>query len=198
MLKFLILLFFLVSCKEESLQVVKEKDAAEDSPLPAYLQPDFLGGCGLMARIYPPKRIELSADADCGTEKGSCCKWRFAWRYNERVWEGEDYDGIILDSSSVLSKEEFMKGLALMSYPLTTKYNEYLDSNPKLKGKILLKFTIESDGSIVNDTILHSTTGNKKFDNEIRNVLHIPWAKKWEKNGKGATTAIIPITFFYN
>lgn len=196
MLKFLILclLFFLVSCKETSQPAVKENEVAETLP------PDsiFVVGYGPMAHIYPPKNRELGCIRS-NDRRGVCCKWSFAWKYNERAWEGEDYDGIVLGSGSALSKEEFMKGLAYMAYPLTAKYDEYLDSNPKQKSrisKIILKFTIETDGSIVNDTILSSTTGNKKFDKEIKNVLHIPWTEKWEKNSNGSTTAIVPITFW--
>jgi len=190
MLKVLIccLLLFLVSCKEASLPPAKPQQNSNS-----------VVGYGPMAHIYPPRKNELGCIRSVSSG-GRCCKWSFAWKQNDRVWEGDDYDGIVLDSGSVLSKEEFMKGLAYIAYPLTTRYDEYLDSNSEQKSKsikIILKFTIEADGSIVNDTILFSDTGDKKFDNEIRNVLHIPWTKKWEGSGKGTTTATVPVTFWF-
>jgi TonB family protein len=72
-------------------------------------------------------------------------------------------------------------------------YDEYLVSNPKLEGTVVVKFTIGNDGFIISDSILSSTTKNKKFDEDIRAALR---KCKWKSNASGTTTVTFPFTFW--
>jgi hypothetical protein len=70
---------------------------------------------------------------------------------------------------------------------------KYLDSDHKLSGIILVKFTINRDGSVVNDSILFSTTENQQFDKDIRDAIR---KSKWDENENGTTTITFPLTFW--
>jgi hypothetical protein len=128
-------------------------------------------------------------------------------------------DVIVLGSDSALSKSYFVEGKrrftkslydSLRSSPdrfsrgwdnampkLARSVREiqkkYLDSNHKLSGIILVRFTINRDGSVVNDSILFSTTKNQPFDKEIRDAVR---NSKWDKNENGTTTVAFPLTFW--
>jgi TonB family protein len=50
---------------------------------------------------------------------------------------------------------------------LVRVYETWLKKDPALSGKIVIKFTIMSDGSVVNGAVVESTTGNGEFDQNI-------------------------------
>lgn len=57
-------------------------------------------------------------------------------------------------------------------------YEEWLKRDPELNGKIEIKFTILSDGSVTNVSIVKSTTNNSEFD---QNILR--YVKRWQFAG---------------
>jgi TonB family protein len=127
---------------------------------------------------------------------GRCCDWKSGDRYNDSKFK--PYDVIVLDSGSARSESEFMTDRAVdeLSFSIFIEYNRYLRVNSYLKGTIVIKFTVKHDGSVINDTILSSTTGNKKFDKRIREKIKNINICKWKEIGKGTTTVTVPITFW--
>jgi hypothetical protein len=114
-------------------------------------------------------------------DRRACCDW-----YN--TYNLPPYDVIVLDSGSVLSMEYIYKNFGLQRYAVLAKniYEKYLDSNTDLEGTVVTKFTITHEGCVINDTILSSTTGNKEFDKEIREVLYKwIWDEETDKELKG-------------
>jgi TonB family protein len=75
---------------------------------------------------------------------------------------------------------------------LRTIYNKYLKTDPNLKGKVTLKFTIAPSGDSISISIASSTTGNSAFDKDIMNTVK-RW--KWKKIKSGNTTPTIPFNF---
>jgi TonB family protein len=118
-----------------------------------------------------------------------CCDWHYDSEY------GEPHDVITLDSGSVRFKIEFIRSRAMINIKASALkiYNKYLESNPYLEGTIVVQFTVTHDGNVINDTILSSTTKNKKFDEDIINSI---CNYKWEKIDKGTTTVTVPLTFW--
>jgi hypothetical protein len=117
-----------------------------------------------------------------------CCDWFYESK-------SEPYDEIILHSGSARSMSKFFKyGIqACIADTTIGRYGKYLDYNPNLKGTVVIKFTIGSEGSIVNDTILSSTTKNRKFDKYIKDGLH---KCKWDEIDSGTSTVTFPFTFW--
>jgi hypothetical protein len=73
----------------------------------------------------------------------------------------------------------------VMDYPMICAeyfayeiYANYLNSNPNLAGIIFLDFMVNDSGFVVSDRIFLSTMENKKFDEDIRNMLR---KHKWKK-----------------
>ena len=131
-------------------------------------------------------------------------------------------DVIVLGSDSALSKSYFlegkrlitksyydslMRGLIVNRHSIESRYNampklarsvreiqkKYLDSNHKLSGIILVRFTIKRDGFVINDSILFSTTKDQNFDKDIRDAIR---KSKWDENEHGTTTVTFPLTFW--
>ena len=122
---------------------------------------------------------------------GMCCDWYYDGYYDD----GEPYDNIILHSGSALSMFGIMNysRQECIAESLHPTYDKYLTSNPKLEGTVVIKFTIDHIGYIVYDTILSSTTKNKKFDEDVRTSIH---KCKWQKTDSGTTTITFPFTFW--
>lgn len=57
-------------------------------------------------------------------------------------------------------------------------YNNYLSSSPNLAGVIFLKFMVNDNGFVINESIFLSTTENEKFDEDIKSMLR---RYKWQK-----------------
>jgi hypothetical protein len=131
-------------------------------------------------------------------------------------------DVIVLGPDSALSKSYFlegkrlitksyydslMRGLIVNRHSIESRYNampklarsvreiqkKYLDSNHKLSGIILVRFTIKRDGFVINDSILFSTTKDQNFDKDIRDAIR---KSKWDENEHGTTTVTFPLTFW--
>jgi len=119
---------------------------------------------------------------------GICCPWF----YDE---QNEPYEDIILHSGSALSVHHIMNWFDryYIANAVHAVYDEHLVSTPKLEGSVVIKFTIGHKGFIVNDTILSSTTKNKKFDEDVRAALR---KYKWTANANGTTTVTFPFTFW--
>jgi len=72
-------------------------------------------------------------------------------------------------------------------------YNKHLKTHPGFKGKVTLRFSIAPSGSIVQLTIVGSTTGVSEFDQEILGKV-----KSWRFEpikGKANDVVTVPFTF---
>jgi TonB family protein len=91
------------------------------------------------------------------------------------------------------STESILRVIRQHTPGLRHTYNKYLKTNPGFKGKITLKFAIAPSGSIVELTIVGSTTGVSEFDQEIRDKVRT-W--KFEPvKGKSNDVVTVPFTF---
>ena len=54
-------------------------------------------------------------------------------------------------------------------------YETWLKRNPKLGGRIKIRFTIQPDGSVSNASIVQSSLGNSRFE---QNVLR--YVRRWD------------------
>jgi TonB family protein len=91
------------------------------------------------------------------------------------------------------STESILRVIRQHTPGLRHTYNKYLKTNPGFKGKITLKFAIAPSGSIVELTIVGSTTGINDFDQEIREKVRT-W--KFEPvKGKSNDVVTVPFTF---
>jgi TonB family protein len=90
------------------------------------------------------------------------------------------------------SKASIMKVVRRRSPGLRHVYTKYLKASPGFAGKVTLTFTISPSGSINKISVSSSTTGNSKFDNDIKRKVK-GW--KFEVIKSGNTTVTIPFTF---
>jgi TonB family protein len=91
------------------------------------------------------------------------------------------------------STESILRVIRQHTPGLRFTYNKYLKLNPGFKGKITLKFAIAPSGSIVELTIVASTTHVSAFDQEIREKVRV-W--KFEPvKGKSNDVVTVPFTF---
>jgi len=91
------------------------------------------------------------------------------------------------------STESILRVIRQHTPGLRHTYNKYLKTNPGFKGKITLKFAIAPSGSIVELTIVGTTTGVAEFDQEIRDKVRT-W--KFEPiKGKANDNVTVPFTF---
>ena len=91
------------------------------------------------------------------------------------------------------STESILRVIRQHTPGLRHTYNKYLKTNPGFKGKITLKFAIAPSGSIVELTIVGTTTGVSDFDQEIRDKVRT-W--KFEPvKGKSNDVVTVPFTF---
>jgi TonB family protein len=119
----------------------------------------------------------------------------------------EPRDVVVVDSGSAFPNSYFIgyrpvtenqnwKGvweMARLASSVREIHEKHIDSGHDVSGIILVKFTINLDGSVVNDSILFSTTENQKFDTNIRNAVR---ERKWEGNESKTTTVTFPLTFW--
>lgn len=91
------------------------------------------------------------------------------------------------------STESILRVIRQHTPGLRHTYNKYLKTNPGFKGKVTLKFAIAPSGSIVELTIMGTTTGVSEFDQEVRNKVRT-W--KFEPvKGKSNDVVTVPFTF---
>jgi TonB family protein len=91
------------------------------------------------------------------------------------------------------STESILRVIRQHTPGLRHTYNKYLKTNPGFKGKVTLKFSIAPSGSIVELTIVGTTTGVPDFDQEIRGKV-----KSWRFEpikGKANDVVTVPFTF---
>jgi TonB family protein len=91
------------------------------------------------------------------------------------------------------STESILRVIRQHTPGLRHTYNKYLKTNPGFKGKVTLKFSIAPSGSIVELTIVSTTTGVADFDEEIRGSV-----KTWRFEpikGKANDVVTVPFTF---
>jgi TonB family protein len=91
------------------------------------------------------------------------------------------------------STESILRVIRQHTPGLRHTYNKYLKTNPGFKGKVTLKFSIAPSGSIVELTIVSTTTGVGDFDEEIRNSVRT-WRFEPIK-GKANDVVTVPFTF---
>jgi TonB family protein len=91
------------------------------------------------------------------------------------------------------STESILRVIRQHTPGLRHTYNKYLKTNPGFKGKITLKFAIAPSGSIVELTIVGTTTGVGEFDSEIRDKVRT-WRFEPVK-GKSNDVVTVPFTF---
>ncbi len=91
------------------------------------------------------------------------------------------------------STESILRVIRQHTPGLRHTYNKYLKTNPGFKGKITLKFAIAPSGSIVELTIVGTTTGVGEFDAEIRDKVRT-WRFEPVK-GKSNDNVTVPFTF---
>jgi TonB family protein len=91
------------------------------------------------------------------------------------------------------STESILRVIRQHTPGLRHTYNKYLKTNPGFKGKITLKFAIAPSGSIVELTIVGTTTGVNDFDQEIREKVRT-WRFEPVK-GKSNDVVTVPFTF---
>ncbi|MDB5106121.1 MAG: TonB family protein [Fibrobacteres bacterium] len=91
------------------------------------------------------------------------------------------------------STESILRVIRQHTPGLRHTYNKYLKTNPGFKGKITLKFAIAPSGSIVELTIVGTTTGVGEFDSEVRDKVRT-WRFEPVK-GKSNDVVTVPFTF---
>ncbi|MEO6094195.1 MAG: AgmX/PglI C-terminal domain-containing protein [Fibrobacteria bacterium] len=91
------------------------------------------------------------------------------------------------------STESILRVIRQHTPGLRHTYNKYLKTNPGFKGKITLKFAIAPSGSIVELTIMGTTTGVGEFDSEVRDKVRT-WRFEPVK-GKSNDVVTVPFTF---
>lgn len=91
------------------------------------------------------------------------------------------------------STESILRVIRQHTPGLRHTYNKYLKTNPGFKGKITLKFAIAPSGSIVELTIVGTTTGVNEFDQEVRDKVRT-WRFEPVK-GKSNDVVTVPFTF---
>lgn len=91
------------------------------------------------------------------------------------------------------STESILRVIRQHTPGLRQTYNKFLKTNPGFKGKITLKFAIAPSGSIVELTVMGTTTGVPEFDSEIRERVRT-WRFEPVK-GKSNDVVTVPFTF---
>ncbi len=91
------------------------------------------------------------------------------------------------------STESILRVIRQHTPGLRQTYNKFLKTNPGFKGKITLKFAIAPSGSIVELTVMGTTTGVAEFDSEIRERVRT-WRFEPVK-GKSNDVVTVPFTF---
>lgn len=71
-------------------------------------------------------------------------------------------------------------------------YEKFLKRDPSLAGKVTVRFTIISSGSVTNITIIENTTGNAEFEQEIIRKMAF-W--KFDPIPEGEVTVSYPFVF---
>ncbi len=91
------------------------------------------------------------------------------------------------------STESILRVIRQHTPGLRHTYNKYLKLNPGFKGKVTLKFTIAPSGSIIELSIISTTTGVVEFDQEVRDKV-----KSWHfepVKGRANDNVTVPFTF---
>jgi TonB family protein len=77
---------------------------------------------------------------------------------------------------------------------LVYAYEKWLKKDPNLSGKLIIRFTILSNGSVSTVEIVSSTTNNAEFDSTICRYI-----KRWEfppiPENSGSVTVVYPFVF---
>jgi TonB family protein len=91
------------------------------------------------------------------------------------------------------STESILRVIRQHTPGLRHTYNRYLKTNPGFRGKVTLKFSIAPSGSIVELTIVGTTTGVSEFDEEVRKKVR-SWRFEAIK-GRSNDVVTVPFTF---
>jgi TonB family protein len=108
----------------------------------------------------------------------------------------------------VISKPEAVEGAASASSKRDTRaindvvlshkasvrmsYEKYLKRDPKLAGKVTIRFTITAAGTVTNVEVVENSTGNTDLENEIMRKVQM-W--KFEPVPEGDATVTYPFVF---
>ena len=95
-------------------------------------------------------------------------------------------------SSQGRSMREVMRVINSRMPGLRHIYNKHLKTKPEFAGKVTLRFDILAGGSVVNISIVSSSTKYTAFDVDIKNKV-----RRWRfpKIKSGTTTITVPFTF---
>jgi TonB family protein len=97
------------------------------------------------------------------------------------------------EESGQRSTESIVSVIRQHTPGLRHTFEKYLKMQPGFKGKVTFRFTIAASGSIIELSIVSSTTGSNEFDQEIRDKV-----KSWRfepVKGKGNDVVTVPFTF---
>lgn len=97
-----------------------------------------------------------------------------------------------IDVGGSLSAADIMKVVKQRTPSLRHIYNNFLKKKPGFYGKVSLNFTVDPGGDVISISVVSSTTGYGKFDDEIKKAIS-RW--KFSKVDFGNTTVTIPFEF---
>ena len=127
----------------------------------------------LLASVHGAKTVDLA-------KKGS-----FIIQKPESI-EGAASSNAKRDNNAISAIVSSHKASIRMSY------EKYLKRDPRLAGKITVRFTIAASGSIAMATVVENTTGNKDLENEIIRKIRM-W--HFEAIPDGDVTVTYPFVF---
>lgn len=116
---------------------------------------------------------------------------RATWSQTRGKVEVPKASDIVIKGQSC-SADDILKVMRWRAAGLHHIYYKFLDKNPGLEGKIVLKISIGADGTVSKVTVKSSTTRNPDFDKEIKDSVNTwPFSKVNAKD----VTVTIPIVF---
>lgn len=75
---------------------------------------------------------------------------------------------------------------------LKARYVFYLKSNPKLKGRVVISFTIAADGTVTRASVVNNSTGNPSLGNDISGIIR---RMRFGAIDRGDVTVQYPFSF---
>jgi len=100
-----------------------------------------------------------------------------------------DDNSVKLEKNSARTEPEIM---LVIKNRMPSLINIYRKLELSLEGTVTMKFIVNAEGYVVDNTILSSTTKNGKFDDEIKKMVDF-W--RWKEIEEGETTVTIHFKF---
>lgn len=92
------------------------------------------------------------------------------------------------------SRKSIIDGIQKSIPEIRKVYLKYQKNEPNLSGKVIVKFTIDSAGAVIEASIHSSTLGNQNLEKDVDEVVKSIQFDKVKK-GKGVTTIKYPFVF---